>query len=93
MRAVAMGWGMLGDTNSLEFASVLACHCAGTCEVIAAVQDRAHVERFLHRRGLWSECDDIVAIRGPPDQLDDPDDELGAQWDGVEDLEPLSWAA
>ena len=72
---------------------VLACRCGGKRELVAAVQDRVQIERFLRHLGLWPECEDIVAIRGPPDEFDVQDDEPGAEWDGIDDLEPLSWAA
>ena len=72
---------------------VMACQCGGRREIIAAVQDKAQVERFLRHLGLWPDCDDIVAIRGPPDEFDGPDDEPGAPWDGIDDPEPPSWAA
>ena len=72
---------------------VLDCHCGGRREVIAAVQDKAQIERFLRHLGLWQEGNDIVSIRGPPEDLDFPDDEPRAESDAIDDLEPLPWAA
>ena len=72
---------------------VLTCPCGGRRELIAAVQEKAQVERLLRHLGLWPDADDIVAIRGPPDDLDYPDDDPGAECDGTDDPEPLSWAA
>ena len=62
-------------------------------ELIAAVQEKAQVERFLRHLGLWPDAEDIVAIRGPPDDMDYPDDDPSAGCDGTDDPEPLSWAA
>jgi hypothetical protein len=41
----------------------------GRRKLVAAVQDRAEVERFLKHLELWKLPADIVAIRGPPAEL------------------------
>ena len=71
---------------------VLACPCGGRRKLVAAVQDRAEVERFLKHLELWKLPADIVAIRGPPAELFPaepiPEDE-GDGWDRVDG----EWAA
>jgi hypothetical protein len=70
----------------------LQCPCGGRRRLIAAVQDKAEVERFLKHLQLWRVPEDIVAIRGPPDELfpvePAPEDD-GDGWDRVEG----DWAA
>ncbi len=80
---------------------VLNCPCGGRRSVIAAIQDRAEITRFLRHPStssgqvlqLWRDADDIQAVHGPPDLLEPPDEPGGDQWDGVDDLQPLDWVA
>ena len=72
---------------------VLNCPCGGRRSVIAAIQDRAEITRFLRHLQLWRDADDIQAVHGPPDLLEPADEPGGDQWDGVDDLQPLDWVA
>ena len=72
---------------------VLECPCGGRRTVIAAVQDRAEIERFLRHLQLWPDSEDITAIRGPPALLDPPDDEATDAWAAYDDPQPLDWVA
>jgi len=57
-------------------------------EVIAAVQDPAEIRRFLAHLGLLREPGEIVAIRGPPEDFEPPD-----EWDALDELTADDWAA
>jgi hypothetical protein len=85
-----MTWAV-GLRRAFQF-DVLQCGCGGRRRLIAAVQDKAEVERFLKHLQLWRVPEDVVAIRGPPDDLFPaepiPEDE-GDGWDRVEG----EWAA
>ena len=61
--------------------------------MIAAIQDRAEITRFLRHLQLWRDADEMQAVHGPPDLLDPPDEPGGDEWDGVDDLQPLDWVA
>ena len=44
--------------------------CRGKRQIAAAIHDPGEVERFLRHLQLWPEPgDDLVAIRGPPEDL------------------------
>ncbi len=72
---------------------VLDCPCGGRRTVIAAVQDKREIERFLNHLQLWPDPGDITEIRGPPALLDPPDDAATDEWDAFDDPQPLDWVA
>jgi hypothetical protein len=71
---------------------VLACPCGGRRKVVAAVVERSQVERFLKHLSLLRLPADVVAIRGPPEELypvePEPQDQ-GDGWDAGSD----EWSA
>ena len=58
--------------------------------MLAAVQDKAALERILRHIGLWCDSADIEAIRGPPEDLWPAEPDLAGPYD---DLPPLEEAA
>jgi hypothetical protein len=62
-----MTWAV-GLRRAFRF-DALQCPCGGRRRLIAAVQDKAEVERFLKHLELWKLPEDVVAIRGPPAEL------------------------
>jgi len=52
---------------------VLACSCGGRRRLVAAVVEKVEVERFLKHLALLRLPEDVVAIRGPPEELYPPD--------------------
>jgi hypothetical protein len=71
---------------------VLDCPCGGRRRMVAAVQDKGEIERFLRHVKLWPETLDIVTIRGPPDLFESADD-AAAAWDQHDEPPPEDWAA
>ena len=69
---------------------LLTCPCGGRRVVLAAVQDKAALERILRHIGLWCDSADIEAIRGPPEDLWPAEPDLAAPYD---DLPPIEEAA
>lgn len=77
---------------------LLTCPCGGRRVVLAAVQDKAALERILRHPstgsgqaiGLWCDSADIEAIRGPPEDLWPAEPDLAAPYD---DLPPIDQAA
>jgi hypothetical protein len=47
----------------------LACPCGGRRKLVAAVLDKGEVERFLKHLSVLRLPEDVVAIRGPPEEL------------------------
>ncbi len=69
---------------------LLTCPCGGRRVVLAAVQDKAALERILRHIGLWRDSEDIESIRGPPEDLWPAEPDLAAPYD---DLPPIDQAA
>ncbi len=72
---------------------VLACKCGGRRKVIAAVQDKQEIERFLQHLQLWPDAKDIVAICGPPELFAALEVESLDPWDDIDAPQPLDWVA
>lgn len=71
---------------------VLECPCGGRRKLVAAVQDKGEIERFLGHLALWKLPADVVAIRGPPEDLIPVEpiaEDEGDGWDRAAD----EWAA
>jgi len=66
---------------------LLTCPCGGRRVVLAAVQDRAALEKILRHIGLWLNADDIEAIRGPPDELWPAESDLAAPYDDLPQID------
>lgn len=49
--------------------------------MLAAVQDKAALERILRQIGLWQDTEDIESIRGPPKDLSLAEPDLAAPYD------------
>jgi hypothetical protein len=60
--------------------------------MVAAVQDKGEIERFLRHVKLWPETLDIVAIRGPQELFESAEVEP-APWDHHDEPPAEDWAA
>ena len=67
---------------------MLTCPCGGTRTVIAAVQDRNEIERFLRHLQLPADAGEVVSVRGPPELFDF--DEIERQADEDDFYETLA---
>jgi len=77
---------------------VLNCPCGGIRRVIAAVQDKIEIERFLRHLHLWPDEGEILSVRGPPELWDFEASERADAWGEVYELEAQmaydeDWAA
>jgi len=72
---------------------VLDCPCGGRRRMVAAVQDKGEIERFLRHVKLWPETTDIVAIRGPPELFDVAEVDELEPWDQHDEPPAEDWAA
>ena len=61
--------------------AVLDCSCGGKRRVIAAVQDKIEIERFLRHLHLWPDAGEILSVRGPPALWDFEAAEREDAWD------------
>ena len=67
--------------------------CGGRRVVLAAVQDKSSLERILRHFGLWRDPEDIVAIRGPPEDLWPADLDFYDGFDAVDEVGDMDQAA
>ncbi len=60
--------------------------CGGKRRIVATIHNPREIERFLRHLKLWpSPDDDLVAIRGPPEDVYPPDEEPEPSVDQVWD--------
>ena len=72
---------------------LLECPCGGRRVVLAAVQDKSSLERILRHIELWRDPEDIVAIRGPPEDLWPADLDFYDGFDAVDEVGDMDQAA
>lgn len=81
---------------------LLNCPCGGKRIVLAAVQKKTEVERFLRHLHLWPGAGDVVSVTGPPELFDleeiEAELERESAWDDYYDLKAqeaaeADWAA
>ena len=80
------------------FFDILACRCGGRRQVIAAIRKPSEVEKVLRHVKLWPDAgakddSEIMAIRGPPEDLMPADDSADDRWDGWDEPQELDWVA
>jgi hypothetical protein len=71
--------------------AILDCPCGGRRRMVAAVQHKGEIERFLRHVRLWPETLDIMAIRGPPEVFESSQDEP-EPWDQHDETPAEDWA-
>ncbi len=77
---------------------ILKCICGGTRIVLAAVQKKTEIERFLRHLHLWPGAGDVVSVTGPPKLFDLEQIERESAWEDYYDLKAkeaaeADWAA
>lgn len=65
---------------------LLKCSCGGTRTVLAAVQKKTEIERFLRHLHLWPDQGQVLSVRGPPELFDLQEIERESDWDDFYDL-------
>lgn len=61
--------------------------------MVAAVQDRGQIERFLRHLDLWPEATPITEIRGPPELFELPEVEPTETQDEIDEPPANDWTA
>ena len=77
---------------------VLNCLCGGKRIVLAVVQKKVEIERFLRHLHLWPGAGDVLSVCGPPELFDFAEIELESNWNDFYDLQSkqaadADWAA
>ena len=89
-RKKAKTCGMTDESTKLTWADalrrafgweILKCPCGGTRTVLAAVQKKVEIERFLRHLHLWPGAGDVISVRGPPELFDFTELERQEDWD------------